>query len=312
MILARGIEVKIVTRGSLGFGVGFRARVSVAIMAAQRIAATPRGTLYGGDAIEWLDSLSAASVDLVFADPPYNLGRERWDTIGSSADYLEWSARWIAAAARVLRRDGSLYICGFSEVLADVKAVAAPHFAGCRWLVWYYRNKANLGRDWGRSHESILHLRRPDFALDVDAARVPYNAHTLRYPSHPQAESSRYGRKPYVWQPNPLGAKPRDVFEVPTLTNGMREKTVHPTQKPLELVRRLVAAATGPDGLVLDPFAGSGTTLVACEALGRRWLGCELDAGFQRLIVDRLSTPVDAGVSDGAEARRRSQRRKLR
>jgi site-specific DNA-methyltransferase (adenine-specific) len=281
-------------------------------MAAQRIAATARGTLYGGDAIDWLEGLEAESVDLVFADPPYNLGRERWDAIGSSADYLEWSARWIAAAARALRRDGSLYICGFSEVLADVKAVAAPHFAGCRWLVWYYRNKANLGRDWGRSHESILHLRRPDFALDVDAARVPYNAHTLRYPSHPQAESSRYGGKPYVWQPNPLGAKPRDVFEVPTLTNGMREKTVHPTQKPLELVRRLVAAATRPDGLVVDPFAGSGTTLVACEALGRHWLGCELDPGFQQLIVDRLSTPIDAGLSDGAEARRRAQRRKLR
>jgi site-specific DNA-methyltransferase (adenine-specific) len=281
-------------------------------MAALRIAATARGTLFGGDAIEWLEGLGAESVDLVFADPPYNLGRERWDVLGSADDYLQWSARWIAAAARALRRDGSLYICGFSELLADVKVVAAPHFAGCRWLVWYYRNKANLGRDWGRSHESILHLRRPDFALDVDAARVPYNTHTLRYPSHPQAESSRYGRKPYVWQPNPLGAKPRDVFEVPTLTNGMREKTTHPTQKPLELVRRLVAAATHADALVVDPFAGSGTTFVACEALGRRWLGCELDPSFQRLIVERLSTPVDAGVSDGAEARRRTQRRKLR
>src|SRR3954468_14148156 len=301
MILARASEVKIVPRGSLGFGVALRARVSVAVMAALRIAATARGALFGGDAIEWLEGLDAESVDLVFADPPYNLGRERWDAIGSSTDYLEWSRGWISAAARVLRPDGSLYVCGFSEVLADVKAVAAPYFAGCRWLVWYYRNKANLGRDWGRSHESILHLRRPDFALDVDAARVPYNAHTLRYPSHPQAESSRYGGKPYVWQPNPLGAKPRDVFEVPTLTNGMREKTAHPTQKPLELVRRLVAAASRAGGLVVDPFAGSGTTFVACEALGRRWLGCELDPGFQRLIIGRLSTPVDAALSDGAE-----------
>ena len=281
-------------------------------MAAQRVVATRLGTLYGGDAIEWLEALAAGSVDLVFADPPYNLGRERWDALGSTAEYLEWSARWIAAAARVLKRDGSLYICGFSEMLADIKGIAAPHFAGCRWLVWYYRNKANLGRDWGRSHESLLHLRRPDFALDVDAARVPYNAHTLRYPSHPQAESSRYGGKPYVWKPNPLGAKPRDVFEVPTLTNSMREKTAHPTQKPLELVRRLVAAASRPGALVVDPFGGSGTTFVACEALGRRWLGCEIDAGFQRVIAERLAVPIDAVASDGAEARRRAQRRKLR
>ena len=312
MILTRAVEVKIVPGGSLGFGVVFRGRVSVAVMAAPRIAATKLGTLFGGDAIEWLNGLEIESVDLVFADPPYNLGREHWDALGSPAEYLAWSAAWIAAAARVLRRDGSLYICGFSEILADIKAVAARHFAGCRWLVWYYRNKANLGRDWGRSHESILHLRRPDFALDVDAARVPYNAHTLRYPSHPQAETSRYGGKPYVWQPNPLGAKPRDVFEVPTLTNGMREKTAHPTQKPLELVRRLVAAGSRSDGLVVDPFGGSGTTFIACEALGRRWLGCEIDPAFQRLIVERLEQPVDSAVSDGAEARRRAQRRKLR
>lgn len=283
-------------------------------MAAPALATTALGSLFGGDALPWLAALPSASVDLVFADPPYNLGRERWDDLGSSAEYLAWSRAWTGEAARILKPTGSLYVCGFSEVLADVHGVARPLFAGCRWLVWYYRNKANLGRDWGRSHESILHLRRRDFALDVDAARVPYNEHTLRYPAHPQAETSRYGGggRPYVWQPNPLGAKPRDVIEVPTLTNGMREKTLHPTQKPLELVRRLVAAASRPGDLVVDPFGGSGTTFVACEALGRRWLGCELDAGYQQLIVERLAHPVTAVAADRAEARRRTQRRKLR
>jgi site-specific DNA-methyltransferase (adenine-specific) len=259
-----------------------------------------------------MSGLPAGTVDLVFADPPYNLGRERWDDFGSLDGYVDWTRRWVTEAARILKPSGSLFICGFSEVLADVKVVAAPLFAGCRWLVWHYRNKANLGRDWGRSHESVLHLRGRDFSLDVDAARVPYNAHTLRYPTHPQAQSSRYGRKAYVWHPNPLGAKPRDVIEVPTLTNGMREKTAHPTQKPLELVRLLVAAACRPGGLVVDPFAGSGTTLVACEALRRRWLGCEVDPDFQRLIVDRLAQPVSVEAAGRAEARRRAQRRNLR
>lgn len=260
----------------------------------------------------WLERLESDSVDLVFADPPYNAGRERWDSFVSDEAYLEWSRRWIAQAARILKPTGSLYICGFSEVLADLKVLARPLFARCRWLVWYYRNKANLGRDWGRSHESVLHLRHADFSLNVDEARVPYNAHTLRYPVHPQAETSRYGRKRYVWRPHPLGAKPRDVLEIPTLTNGMREKTAHPTQKPLELVRQLVAAATRPGDLVVDPFGGSGTTFVACEALGRRWLGCELDAGYRRVIAARLAEAVDAGTAGRAEARRRAQRSKLR
>src|SRR5205809_2470237 len=154
MILTQRSEVKMMAR--------VFARDSVAAMAAPALAATALGSLYAADALDWLTTLPTASVDLVFADPPYNLGRERWDDLGSERDYLAWSARWVGEAARILRPTGSLYICGFSEILADVKGVAGPLFAGCRWLVWHYRNKANLGRDWGRSHESILHLRRPD------------------------------------------------------------------------------------------------------------------------------------------------------
>jgi len=276
---------------------------------------TRSGTLYSGDAIRWLKTLKTGSCDLVFADPPYNAGRERWDEFESGDAYLAWSAEWIGEAARVLKPTGSLYVCGFSEVLAEIKVLARPRFSSCRWLIWHYRNKANLGRDWGRSHESILHLRRASFSLNLDEARVPYNAHTLRYPTHPQAASSRYGGARYVWQPHPLGAKPRDVFEVPTLTNGMPEKVDHPTQKPLELVRRLVAAATHRGDLVVDPFGGSGTTFVACELLGRRWLGCEQDSGYREITRRRLRAQRDGvgtGDVDRAEARRRSQRSKLR
>lgn len=273
---------------------------------------TALGALDQADAIDWLSRLETASIDLVFADPPYNAGREPWDSFASAAEYLRWTEAWLAEAARVLRPTGSLYVCGFSEMLADIKPLAVPRFAGCRWLVWHYRNKANLGRDWGRSHESILHLRKPDFELNLDGARVSYNAHTLRYPVHPQAETSRFGGAPYVWRPHPLGAKPRDVLEIPTLTNGMREKTAHPTQKPLELVRRLIAAATREGDRVVDPFGGAGTTFVACEALGRRWLGCELDAAYCALIAHRLAQRVSSASATRAETRRRVQRRKLR
>ena len=270
------------------------------------------GALFAEDAIDWLRTLPDGTVDLVFADPPYNAGREAWDTFVDEDAYLAWSSRWLAEAARVLNPAGSLYICGYSEQLANLKVLAAPLFTSCRWLIWHYRNKANLGNDWGRAHESVVHLRHADFALNVDESRVPYNAHTLRYPAHPQAESSRYGRRGYVWHPHPLGAKPRDVLEVPTLTNGMAEKSAHPTQKPLELVRRLVAAATSAGALVVDPFAGSGTTLVACEALGRRWLGCEIDPAYRRIIAARLKRRVSSSSASRAEGKRRVQRRRLR
>src|SRR5437899_2448145 len=114
----------------------------------EMIFSTARGALYRGDAIAWLGTLAPASADLVFADPPYGVGKAAWDVFPSESAYLEWSARWIAEAARVLKPSGSLYVCGYSEVLADLKRVAAGHFASLRWLVWHYRNKANLGRDW--------------------------------------------------------------------------------------------------------------------------------------------------------------------
>lgn len=268
----------------------------------------PDGALWVGDATTWLDTLAPGSVDLVFADPPYNLARADWDDFADMDAYLAWSLGWIGAAARALSPTGSLYVCGFSEILAELKPPAARLFAGCRWLVWHYRNKANLGRDWGRSHESILHLRKTAaFRLDVDAVRVPYGGHTLKYPSHPQAASSQYGGgvARTGWVPDPRGAKPRDVIELPTTCNGMGEKTPHPTQKPESLVRRLVLAASAPGGLVVDPFSGSGTTAVVAQQLGRQWAGCDLDPTYNLWAATRLSAVVPRPVEAWIEADRR-------
>ena len=85
-------------------------------------------------------------MDLIFADPPYNIGKADWDEFESHDAYIEWSLRWIELASRALKPHGSLYVCGFSEILADMRRPAAKFFAGCKWLVWFYKNKANLPR----------------------------------------------------------------------------------------------------------------------------------------------------------------------
>src|SRR5262245_53631349 len=230
----------------------------------RRALTTRLGTLWYGCAEDLLASLADRSVDLVVADPPYNLAKEDWDDLGSLDAYVSWCDGWLAEVDRVLTPEGSAYVCGFSEILAEVKARSARRFrGGCRWLAWYYPNKANLGSDWGRSHESILHLRQsPRVRIDVDAVRVPYNRHTERYPERVQSVSSQYGRgvRRDRWRPHPLGAKPRDVLEIPVLCNGTAEKTHHPTQKPVDLIRRLLLASTRPGQIVIDPFVGSGTT----------------------------------------------------
>ena len=253
---------------------------------------TALGELWRCDADALFARLPDGSVDLVVADPPYAIGKERWDEFASEAAYADWCDAWLAEVARVLAPGGSAYVCGFSEILAEVKARSARRFAACRWIIWSYRNKANLGHDWGRSHESILHLRRDaGTRIHVDDVRIPYNGHTTKYPARVQAVSSQYGRgvRRDAWMPHPLGAKPRDVLDVPVLANGTDEKTAHSTQKPEALIETLIKASSRPGQLVVDPFVGSGTTAVVAERLGRRWLAGDRDGAYVGIARTRLA-----------------------
>lgn len=279
---------------------------------------TNRGKFYDLDAVSFLKTIENETVDLIIADPPYNIKKAEWDTFQSQKEYVDWSMVWIKEAHRVLKRTGTIYIFGFSEILADLKWTANYLFNGCKWLVWYYRNKANLGNDWGRSHESILHFRKSrDYIFNLDEVRIPYNEHTLKYPIRPQAETSQYNNgngKNYNWQPNPKGAKPKDVFEIPTISNSAWEKTAHPTQKPIELIRKCILASSNTDSLVVDPFGGSGTTFAAAEAYHRKWLGTETNNEYCKITKERLNNISNlariASGKDEADAIRR--RKKLR
>jgi len=276
--------------------------------------AHPNGRLYRGDSPTWLRSVESESVDLIFADPPYNIKKADWDNFDSQEAYIAWSMTWITEAARVLKPTGSLYVCGFSEILADIKHPAMRHFAACRWVVWHYRNKANLGSDWGRSHESLIHFRKSKtHRLNIDDIRVPYGEHTLKYPSHPQAVTSQYGnggKRKDVWTPNPKGAKPKDVLDIPTTCNGSGESTPHPTQKPEELVRRIVLASSAEGQTVLDPFSGSGTTLVVAEQLNRKWLGCDINPEYNGWAIRRLENVTVRDPSYWVERDRQTMQRR--
>jgi site-specific DNA-methyltransferase (adenine-specific) len=272
------------------------------------------GLLFTGNSIHWLKLVETSSIDLIFADPPYNIQKASWDKFDSQEQYISWSIEWIREASRILKPEGTLYICGFSEILADLKYPAMRFFNDCKWLIWHYRNKANLGQDWGRSHESILHLRKSKkFTMNTDDIRIPYSKHTLKYPEHPQAETSQYGKgkkEEYLWKPNPLGAKPKDVFEIPTTCNGMGEKTEHPTQKPEELLRKIILASSKKNDIILDPFSGSGTTLVVAEQLGRKWVGCEMNEEYNKWAINRIDRVVCRSVFEWIEYDKNNAKRR--
>ena len=279
------------------------------------------GQLWQGDSIEWLTSMPNESVDMIFADPPYNIKKADWDTFESQEEYIRFSMKWIEQAARVLKPTGTLFICGFSEILADLKHPASKYFKSCRWIIWHYKNKANLGKDWGRSHESILHFRKTkNFTFNIDDVRIPYSEHTLKYPSHPQAETSQYGNgknSNHVWEPNPLGAKPKDVLEIPqdimeipTTCNGMHEKTPHPTQKPEELLRKLILASSNVGDIIIDPFCGSGTTPICAEQLQRKWKACDLSPEYLDWAVNRLELVEEWSIEKWIKYDRENQKRR--
>lgn len=279
---------------------------------------TEFGSLFNADAIELLRQLDSNSVDLIFADPPYNIKKAEWDVFTSQNEYLKWTREWVVEAHRVLKNNGSLYICGFSEILADIKYIVSKYFHSCKWLVWFYRNKANLGKDWGRSHESILLLRKSNkYIFNIDEVRIPYNEHTVKYPQRSQAETSQYstsGKSNYLWEPNPLGAKPKDVLEIPTISNGSWERSLHPTQKPVELLRRIILSSSNDDSLILDPFGGSGTTYAVAEAYKRKWIGSELSKEYCIAIENRISDKkhINRILSANDEVNSQNRRKKLR
>ena len=238
--------------------------------------------------------LPGKSLDVVFADPPYNIGKAEWDNFSNLEEYVKWSQNWILELYPILKDTGSLFVMGFSEILALIQAAVVSKFKSCRWLIWHYKNKPNLSKsDWVRSHESILHLRKTnDFFFDSDKIRDPYNVHTRKYPERSQGKSSQYGKKndhdPHLWNPNARGAKPRDVIDIPAINNVMKEKTPHPAQKPEALLRKLLLGTCPQGGTVFDPFGGSGTTYIVAEQARLFWIGSEISVEYARIIEDRL------------------------
>ena len=258
-----------------------------------------RQEILHGDTLNILPTLPDESVQIVLADPPYNIGKD----FGNTSDkqpmdtYLTWTDRWVTECLRVLKPNGTLFIFGFSEILALILA-RIPYSVNRRWLIWHYTNKnvASL-HFWQRSHESILVLWKEDKVFHRDAVREPYTEGFLQGAAGKKraATKGRFskGEKDTTYNAHPAGALPRDVIKIPALAGGAgaKERVDHPTQKPLALCERLLKSCSqGPDaGLVLVPFAGSGSECVAAKQLGLPYVGIELNEDYVALCTERLA-----------------------
>ena len=251
-----------------------------------------------GDTIEILPSLKEETAQIIIADPPYNIGKD----FGNNSDkqpmdeYLLWCENWIKECLRILKPNGTMFIYGFSEILALIMS-KIPFNINRRWIIWHYTNKnvASLNF-WQRSHESILVLWKENKIFNRDDIREPYTDGFLNGAAGKERKATKgrfsNGDKNTTYNAHPSGALPRDVIKIPALAggSGMKERVNHPTQKPLLLCEKLIKSCkqSPDDGYVLIPFAGSGSECLASKNLGLPFIGIEINEEYIKLINERL------------------------
>ena len=244
--------------------------------------------IHTADCRELLAQIPDGSVDAIITDPPYGVGQGRWDTLTE-----ELAAFIVREALRLLKPTGSFFWFGHNETIAQMWPVFKP--LRPRWLTWFYRNSSNIAQQtFGWNSQVIVYGHKGNPVFNLDAGRIAYSPKTSTSRVSHDDSSSQYGIRrngKIAKTVHELGRKPMDVLEFPAVTAGVvqAEGRWHPTQKPLALMRQLVAVATDPGSLVVDPFCGGGTSCLAARQLGRHFIGIERDAEFARKCRQRLA-----------------------
>jgi len=253
---------------------------------------TRNSSLYLGGCVEVMNAFPEQSVDMIFADPPYNLSNDgytvhagkrvsvnkgEWDKSEGTENDFVFHQRWIEACKRVLKENGTIWISGtYHSIYACGYALQLQDFRILNDISWYKPNAApNLGcRMFTASHETILW-----------ASKSKKSKHTFNYSAMREGDFSGDMIK------NP-GKQMRSVWSIITPSKNEKIHGKHPTQKPLKLLDRIVLASTNPGDVILDPFCGSSTTGVSAILNNRKFIGIDLDKEFlENLSVPRL---VDA------------------
>ncbi|MEO0530440.1 MAG: site-specific DNA-methyltransferase [Planctomycetota bacterium] len=257
--------------------------------------------IHQGDCVELLAQLPAESIDLAFADPPYNIGfkYDEYEDNHSDEDYLKWCEAWIAGLHRVIKPTGAFWLAIGDEYAAELKVAAKQiGFTARNWVVWYYTFGQNCTRKFNRSHAHLFHFVKDEEAHTFNAAdpkiRVP-SARALVYGDKRANPTGRLPDDTWILRPQDLqddeaAFHPQDnTWYFSRVAGTFKERQgFHGCQMPEQLLGRIVRASSNESDVVLDPFAGSGTTLAVAKKLGRRCLGFELSTDYVKYATERI------------------------
>ena len=234
---------------------------------------TPKGRLYQADCLKILPTLDAQSVDLAFADPPFNLGKiysSKMDDSIAEHEYLDWCRSWLDEMIRVLKPGGSLFVWNLPKWNLPLGAYLGERLTFRHWITVDIKYSLPITNRLYPAHYALLYFvkgKKPNI-FHPDRLPVPCCRHC-------GGELRDYGG--YKDKMNPKGVNLSDVWtDIPPVRHAKYKKR-DANGLALKLMDRIVTMASDPGSVVLDPFGGSGTTYVAAELTGRRWIGSELD-----------------------------------
>ena len=266
-------------------------------------------TVVQKDCVEGMRKMEDGSVDLAFADPPFNIGY-KYDVYHDRLkddEYLGWTADWMREVVRVLKPSGTFWLAIGDEYAAEMKVLMQRDLGlYCRsWVIWYYTFGVNCTAKFSRSHAHLFHMIKDanEFTFNDKPIRVP-SARQLVYGDKRANPKGRLPDDTWILRPQdvPEGFTPgEDTWYFPRVCGTFKERGgVHGCQMPEQLLGRIIRACSNEDEVVLDPFAGSGTTLAVAKKLGRRFLGFELSEQYTEFVKERLKKCRSGDPLDGA------------
>lgn len=235
-----------------------------------------------GDCLSVLARLPAGCVDLIVADPPYNIGYkyDRYDDSQKHEDYCAWTEQWMLMCKRVLSASGSMYVAIGDDYAAELRIIGRQIGLTLRnWIVWYYTFGQNTKKKFARSHVHI-------FYFVADSGKFTFNDDSVRVLSDRQKQ---YADK----RANPAGKLPDDTWVVfPRVCGTFAERAEGPNQLPEALVARIIRASSNPGDLVLDPFCGAGTSAAVAAQLGRHYISVDISPEYVRKARSRIANTL--------------------
>ncbi len=271
---------------------------------------TQTNKIHTGDCVAGLAQLDEGSVDLVFADPPFNIGY-KYDVYHDKQDdqeYLDWSKAWIEGVHRALKPDGAFWLAIGDDYAAELKVMATREVGFCcrSWVIWYYTFGVNCKRKFTRSHTHLFHFVKDpkNFTFNAADIKVP-SARQLVYGDKRAQAGGRLPDDTWILRPQdlPEGFQPcDDTWYYARVAGTFKERAgFHGCQMPEQLLGRIIKVSSNAGELVVDPFTGSGSTLIVAKKLHRAWMGFELSTEYAQAARKRIAAVSPGDKLDGPE-----------